>query len=159
MFDILQLNDMLMPELFDMAEQLNISDAKGLEKQDLIYKILDKQAISKSNTETQPAKKTARAKKPVTVKATTANITEEAEVMSEEKAEDKDIKPKRKPREPLPSKKVAVSQEDDKAENVNVHDASIMEDDNIKNLAASLLAATEDNDDDSAADNDNAARS
>jgi transcription termination factor Rho len=153
MFDILQLNDMLMPELFDMAEQLNISGAKSLEKQDLIYKILDKQAISKSNTEEQPAKKVARPKKPITVKTTTANITEEAEVMSEPKAEEeKEIKPKRKPREPLPSKKVAVSQEDDKAENVNVHD--IMEDDNIKNLAASLLAATEDNDDDSAADNE-----
>ena len=28
MYDILQLNDMLVPELLDIAEQLNISDAK-----------------------------------------------------------------------------------------------------------------------------------
>jgi transcription termination factor Rho len=45
MYDILQLNDMLVPELLDIAEQLNISDAKKSDKQDLIYKILDKQAL------------------------------------------------------------------------------------------------------------------
>jgi transcription termination factor Rho len=44
MYDILQLNDMLVPELLDIAEQQNISDAKTLEKQELIYKILDKQS-------------------------------------------------------------------------------------------------------------------
>jgi len=143
MYDILQLNDMLMPELFDMAEQLNITDAKGLEKQDLIYKILDKQAVSSSkSTEEQSAKKT-RTRKPITVKTTTANITEEAEIMSETKEEEpKDIKTRRKPKENIVAKK-AVSQEDDKADNVNIHNASILEDDNIKSLAASLLAATE----------------
>jgi transcription termination factor Rho len=143
MYDILQLNDMLMPELFDMAQQLNITDTKGLEKQDLIYKILDKQAVSSSkSTEEQSAKKT-RTRKPITVKTTTANITEEAEIMSETKEEEpKDIKTRRKPKENIVAKK-AVSQEDDKADNVNIHNASILEDDNIKSLAASLLAATE----------------
>jgi len=29
MYDILQLNDMLVPELLDIAEQLNIADAKN----------------------------------------------------------------------------------------------------------------------------------
>jgi transcription termination factor Rho len=140
MYDILQLNDMLMPELFDMAQQLNITDTKGLEKQDLIYKILDKQAVvSSKSTEEQPAKKT-RTRKPLTIKTTTANITEEAEVMSEIKEEEaKDVKAKRKP-----IVKKVVSQEDDKADNVNINNASsILEDDNIKSLAASLLAATE----------------
>ena len=46
MYDILQLNDMLVPELLDIAEQLKIPNAKKLNKQDLIYKILDKQAVS-----------------------------------------------------------------------------------------------------------------
>ena len=32
MYDILQLNDMLVPELLDIAEQLNISDAKKSDK-------------------------------------------------------------------------------------------------------------------------------
>jgi len=33
MYDILQLNDMLVPELLDIAEQLKISGAKKLERQ------------------------------------------------------------------------------------------------------------------------------
>ena len=46
MYDILQLNDMLVPELHDIAEKLQLADHKKLSKQDLIYKILDKQAVS-----------------------------------------------------------------------------------------------------------------
>jgi transcription termination factor Rho len=46
MYDILQLNDMLVPELLDIAERLKIPQAKRLSKQDLIYKILDSQAIA-----------------------------------------------------------------------------------------------------------------
>jgi transcription termination factor Rho len=44
MYDILQLNDMLVPELLDIAERQNIPDTENLKKQELIYKILDKQA-------------------------------------------------------------------------------------------------------------------
>jgi transcription termination factor Rho len=46
MYDILQLNDMLVPELLDIAERLKIPQAKRLSKKDLIYKILDSQAIA-----------------------------------------------------------------------------------------------------------------
>ncbi|MBR9919698.1 MAG: transcription termination factor Rho [Bacteroidetes bacterium] len=46
MYDILQLNDMLVPELREVAESLGIKGYKRLNKQDLIYKILDFQAIS-----------------------------------------------------------------------------------------------------------------
>ena len=46
MYDILQLNDMLVPELRDIAEQLKIDNYHKLSKQDLVYKILDKQAVS-----------------------------------------------------------------------------------------------------------------
>ena len=81
MYDILQLNDMLVPELLDIAEQLNIADAKKMDKQELVYKILDSQAVTASETKDAVPKK-ARSRKPVTVKASTANITEEAEVMS-----------------------------------------------------------------------------
>ncbi|HWV68995.1 Rho termination factor N-terminal domain-containing protein [Chitinophaga sp.] len=48
MYDILQLNDMLVPELLDIAEKLEVPNAKKLNKQDLIYKILDKQAVLSS---------------------------------------------------------------------------------------------------------------
>jgi transcription termination factor Rho len=49
MLDILQLNDMLVPELRELAEELGVNGFKRLNKQDLIYKILDQQAI-KGNT-------------------------------------------------------------------------------------------------------------
>ncbi len=46
MFDILQLNDMLVPELRDLAEKLGLQGYKRLNKQELIYKILDYQAVA-----------------------------------------------------------------------------------------------------------------
>ncbi len=150
MYDILQLNDMLMPELFDLAEQLKISDSKKLEKQDLIYKILDKQAIASSETKETVAKKT-RTKKTATVKATTANITEEAEVMNtpsnEALTEKKEVetnadiqKRKRKPKEVIKihkSRDTNNSNEESSKANINVDDTL------INNLASALLAATE----------------
>lgn len=51
-YDILQLNDMLVPELRDLAEKLSVENAKKLPKQDLIYKILDQQALNQSNPDT-----------------------------------------------------------------------------------------------------------
>ncbi|MEL7121977.1 MAG: transcription termination factor Rho [Bacteroidota bacterium] len=56
MFDILQLNDMLVPELRELAEQLGLSNYKRLNKQELIYKILDHQAVAgEQNEETSEA--------------------------------------------------------------------------------------------------------
>lgn len=48
MYDILQLNDMLVPELVDIAGKMDIPNIKKADKQDLIYKILDKQAVVSS---------------------------------------------------------------------------------------------------------------
>lgn len=45
-YDILQLNDMLVPELIDVAQHMKISDARTMDKQSLIYKILDQQALN-----------------------------------------------------------------------------------------------------------------
>ncbi len=44
MYDISQLNDLLVPELHDIADQLSIKTSKKADKQDLIVAILDKQA-------------------------------------------------------------------------------------------------------------------
>lgn len=46
MFDILQLNDMLVPQLRELAEKIGLKKYKSLSKQDLIYKILDEQALT-----------------------------------------------------------------------------------------------------------------
>ena len=102
-YDILQLNDMLKSELLDLAAQLNINNASALEKQDLIYKILDKQAVTNSNTDTtETTSKKPKTKKVTTVKATTGNIVEEAEVVepsekenAPENKEEQSKKPKR----------------------------------------------------------------
>jgi transcription termination factor Rho len=45
MYDILELSKKLLPELKDIARELHIKKAESLKKQDLIYKILDQQAI------------------------------------------------------------------------------------------------------------------
>jgi transcription termination factor Rho len=60
MYDISQLNDLLVPELLDIAEHLNISNAKKLVKQDLISKILETQSImatDKKNDGEKPKRK------------------------------------------------------------------------------------------------------
>jgi transcription termination factor Rho len=45
MYDILELSKKLVPELREIAKELDIKKAETLKKQDLIYKILDQQAI------------------------------------------------------------------------------------------------------------------
>jgi transcription termination factor Rho len=45
MYDILELSNKLLPELRDIARELKIKKTESLKKQDLIYKILDQQAI------------------------------------------------------------------------------------------------------------------
>ena len=101
MYDILQLNDMLVPELLDIAEQLKIPGAKKLEKQDLVYKILDKQALSSSkdsSTDKKDNKSDNEDDKPNKrkriIKTTTSNSTEEAIVESgdEEKPKKAEVK-------------------------------------------------------------------
>ena len=98
MYDILQLNDMLVPELLDIAEQLDITNSKKMDKQELIYKILDKQAIAGAATDAK-ADNTDKTRRRRIVKASTANSTEEAVVeeigMPEPKAEKKVAAPKK----------------------------------------------------------------
>lgn len=53
-YDIQRLNDMLMPDLIDAASQLKIDNAPTLDKQTLIYKIIDQQAIEASKGKGTP---------------------------------------------------------------------------------------------------------
>ncbi|MGD9976543.1 MAG: transcription termination factor Rho [Bacteroidales bacterium] len=48
MYDILELNKKLLPELREIAKELNIKKIESLRKQDLVYRILDQQAINAS---------------------------------------------------------------------------------------------------------------
>ncbi|HQV06959.1 MAG TPA: Rho termination factor N-terminal domain-containing protein, partial [Chitinophagaceae bacterium] len=79
MYDILQLNEMLVPELVAVAEHLNIKNPKKLNKQDLIFQILDNQAITDAKKDTNVATNTNRKK---LIKVSTSNGSEEAEIES-----------------------------------------------------------------------------
>jgi len=63
-YDISQLNDMLLPELVDLAQAMHISNTRSLDKQTLIYKILDQQALNQSADATEDDNKKRRGRKP-----------------------------------------------------------------------------------------------
>ena len=52
MYDILELSKKLLPELKDIAKELKIKKPESLKKQDLIYKILDQQALEETAIKT-----------------------------------------------------------------------------------------------------------
>jgi transcription termination factor Rho len=115
MYDILQLNDMLVPELLDIAEKLDIPNSKKLDKQSLIYKILDKQAVIASEDQGNGDEKKGRKRKAaVPKKEEPASTPAPAEpAASEEKPA---AKRGRKNAEPAPApaaapKKVSKSEE------------------------------------------------
>jgi transcription termination factor Rho len=53
MYDILELNKKLVPELREIAKELNIKRVESYKKQDLVYKILDTQAIQEAEKKEQ----------------------------------------------------------------------------------------------------------
>ena len=94
-FDILQLNDMIVPELLDIAKKLDIKDAAGTDKQALIYKILDAQAVlpsvkMKKGPAPKPAKEEAAGKptkaKKAPAKKADAKVSAPAEAIIEKPA-------------------------------------------------------------------------
>jgi len=128
MYDILQLNEMLVPELKDIADEMQLKNYKKLNKQELIYKILDTQAITDTTAKkekvaaketpaksavTTTAKKTT-AKKRNSNKATEAPVNEvETEVAVLEK--EVDSEKKEAPQKPVREKKAKQKQETEKA--------------------------------------------
>jgi len=98
MFDIIQLNEKLLPELKELAKKLKIEAFENLKKQDLVYKILDHQALHPDidyaglgidapakveSSKPVKAKKTAPAKEETEVKKTKAIKEEKSEVVAE----------------------------------------------------------------------------
>jgi transcription termination factor Rho len=69
MYDILQLNDMILPELIEVAEKLKIKNSDKLEKQDLILKIIDIQAASPETSAENPSVKSDAEDKPKRTRA------------------------------------------------------------------------------------------
>jgi transcription termination factor Rho len=134
MYDILQLNDMLVPELLDIAEQQKITNAEKLEKQELIYKILDNQASmtptdKKENSPEKPKRK--RIAKPAAKKS--SNEKTEKEEVENVAAEEKEVRSKKVDEKKKPAKKqkeeIVVNADDDEFGDY------VDDDDNIERLA------------------------
>lgn len=109
-YNILELNEKLLPELQTIAEELGIKKVRSFKKDELIYKILDEQAISYAGIQAEKskekevkktekkvrAKKTVKEEKPATV-AEEAAQTETVNITNVEKTT-----------ENLPQEKVAT---------------------------------------------------
>ena len=106
MYDITQLKGMKLQDLKDVAEKLQIKKFKSLNKQDLVYTILDHQAVNPDKV-----KEITSEQKPVT-KAENTAAKEELKVDSE--ATEKPQRPERTPhpaRTPRPARPVAENKE------------------------------------------------
>lgn len=69
MYDIIQLNSFRLPELRKMATEMEIDgNIKSADKQELIYKILDKQAVMASEKKTSDVEETPKKKRAVKAK-------------------------------------------------------------------------------------------
>lgn len=75
MYDILELNKKLVSELREIAKSLQIKKVESLKKQDLIYKILDQQAIN-ATSDVKSDKKTSGRRKSVEKSKTTKPVEE-----------------------------------------------------------------------------------
>ncbi|MFO8234782.1 MAG: transcription termination factor Rho [Bacteroidales bacterium] len=64
MYDILELNKKLVSELRQIAKDLDVKKADSLRKQDLIYRILDQQAINASGDQKKEKKSTKKSARP-----------------------------------------------------------------------------------------------
>ena len=62
-YNILELNEKLLPELQSIAEELGIKKVSSLKKEELVYRILDEQAISYAGIQAEKMKEK-EAKKP-----------------------------------------------------------------------------------------------
>ena len=56
MYDIIELNAKKVPELKEIAKKLGVARAEKLKKQDLVYSILDEQALQPAAAKKAPAK-------------------------------------------------------------------------------------------------------
>ncbi len=125
MYDISQLNDLLVPELLDIAEELKISNHKKMNKQDLISSILDKQVAMSTEKTTPDGEKPKRKR---IAKTDTPEIAEVAEVKQQEmhKKDATPAKPRKADVEKRPVKKTRPeTQEEEELQPLTDQDTTI----------------------------------
>lgn len=115
-YNILELNEKLLPELQSIAEELGIKKISSLKKEELVYRILDEQAISyaglqaekEKEKEAKKAEKQTKAKKPVKTAAAKAP---KAESKVKAAKTEVAVAPAPEAAKPVEEKKVAVATE------------------------------------------------
>lgn len=128
-YDIIQLNEMIVPELQDLAQKMDVKGVKGLAKQDIIYKILDAQAITSSaNAPDEPEEKKPTKAKPRAKKAAPKKSADKKEA---------DKKPANKPA--ATEEKVAEKKTENKTE---AKPAPKKEEVKVENNAAEVTSQT-----------------
>lgn len=117
MLDILQLNDMLVPELKELAESMNLKGYKRLNKQELIHKILDHQAVvgAAESAEEKPAPKK-RGRKPIKTEPETSTPAAQAPQDDKPKRQRKKVKTDAPEERPEDTAAPAMSAEEERAE-------------------------------------------
>jgi transcription termination factor Rho len=115
MYDILELNKKLVSDLRNIAKQLKIKKVDAMRKQDLIYKILDQQAIEATETKI-PAKKIA-SKKIMAEKVASSDTYNDKSAQSETKKRRKRTTVKKDIREELLDR--TIEQLDIKQKNIS----------------------------------------
>ena len=94
MYDIIELSRKLLPDLREIAKELKIKKVESYKKQDLIYKILDTQAILASEKKSDSLKDN----KPKAKTAPAVNVKQEEQPEQENKSEEEDDQPKKRRR-------------------------------------------------------------
>ncbi|MFP5470109.1 MAG: transcription termination factor Rho [Bacteroidia bacterium] len=117
MYDIHKLNNLEVAELVQIANNLNIRKPESLSREDLVYKILDEQALKASTQKTEKSSnnssKRPRTKRPPTLKSQATEKPQATEVKAEiALPEDNSIKPEKMMEQPIqPEKEETPKQE------------------------------------------------
>ncbi len=105
MYDIVELNSKLLTELREIAKELNLRKVESYKKQDLIYKILDAQALNPSNKKDSGQKGDARSDR----------SKNKASDKKEEKSADADSRTKKQQKSSAGRKKAPTDEEKSRA--------------------------------------------
>jgi len=119
MYDISQLNDLLVPELLDIAEELKIPNSKKLNKTDLVQKIMDKQVVMTAENKTPEGEKPKRKRIAKVVETEPAHEVAEVKQAEAHKKDASPAKPKRETIErkaPVKKPKAEEQPDDDEEE-------------------------------------------
>jgi transcription termination factor Rho len=140
MYDISHLNDLLVPELQDIALEQNISNAKKLGKQELISQILNKQNTMNNATDGEKPKRKRIPKAAAESKAETAPVAEE-KVKHEPKVKRAEAPAAHKAR---PTKKEKEEEADIEDELAEEQDGSEESQDSPMSIAPALVSLLND---------------